>query len=96
MFSTYQLQGNVLTWPEHLFSPSIHQTCINGYAWSINNDVQGIGMNSSITLDNSLTEDCDMDNVVTIRPRVMLGNIVLTSVTLTVNIPRFNMCTSSE
>jgi len=81
MFTTYQLQDNIVSWPEDMFSPSIRQTC--GYEWSINGVVQGVVMNSSLILDCSLTdnENCS-NNILTIHPRVIFENTVLQLVTL--------------
>ena len=73
----------MVTWSEDIFSPNIHQSCINGYEWSINDVSQGIVTEPSITLDCSLTNrDTCNDTTLSIHPRVIFESTVIPLVIL--------------
>jgi len=81
LVTNYKLRDNEVSGFEDDIYLSVRETCINGYEWSINGVYQAFVTGPSITLHCSLTalENCS-DNVLTIRPRVMVGNTVLSRV----------------
>ena len=78
----YEIVNGEVTWVKSAFA-SIPSSCINGYEYSINGDVQGILTSNSIAIRRSLTDPSNCSgNILTIRPRVILNYTVLRDVIL--------------
>ena len=78
----YEIANGEVSWVKSAFA-SIPSSCINGYEYSINGDVQGILTSNSMAISRSLTDSSNCSgNILTIRPRVILNDTVLRDVIL--------------
>ena len=97
--SQYSILNKVITWSESSF-PEVHSTCIIGYEFSVNDEVQGfINVNNpSLEISNFNISDsaCD-ETFITIRPVVEINNTVLVNVFINVALHELSklagMCT---
>ena len=88
----------MINWSESSF-PEVHSTCIMGYQYSVNDEVQGfIDVDnpsleiSSLNVSDSL---CD-ETFITIRPVVEINNTVLANVFINATSCQPSMLTTSE
>ena len=97
--SRYEIEESVIKWSVSSF-PEVHSTCIIGYQFSINDEVQGfIDMdNPSLeisSLNVSDTSSCD-GTFITIRPVVEINNTVLANVFINTTSCEPSKLTTSE
>ena len=80
--SQYSVFDKVITWSESSF-PEVHSTCIIGYQFSVNDEVQGFVNVNNSSLEISSLSICDRlcdETFITIRPVVEINNTVLANV----------------
>ena len=72
----------MVLWDPAIAFPNIPIDCISGYQYTINGSNLTTTFNTSFTLDKSFPR-CEDNNVLSIRPIVMVGNSILNNVVLT-------------